>query len=83
MIVMPVSPIYQKEFLTPQVMQDFEDALADLQHRSPKTKLVRLDHLPDLDDDATFSDLVHLNMYGQRIATAAFLSRLKKPMSLP
>jgi len=77
MVVMPVSPIYQKEFLTPKVMQEFEETLADIQHRSPQTKLIRLDYLPDLDDDATFSDLVHLNMYGQRIATAAFLTQLE------
>lgn len=83
MVVMPVSPIYQKEFLPPRVMQEFEDALTDLQHSSPQTRLVRLDHLPDLDDDATFSDLVHLNIYGQRIATAAFLTQLKNPLSLP
>ena len=83
MVVMPVSPIYQKEFLSPQVMQEFENALVDLQHRNPQTRLVRLDHLHDLADDATFSDLVHLNTYGQRIATAALLTQLKSLLSLP
>ncbi|HEY8037327.1 MAG TPA: hypothetical protein VIF37_17235 [Methylobacter sp.] len=83
MVVMPVSPIYQKEFLAPQVRQEFEETLAELQHLSPQTKLIRLDRLPALEDDRLFSDLVHLNMYGQRIATAAFLTQLNNPLSRP
>jgi hypothetical protein len=82
MVVMPVSPIYHKEFLTPRVMEDFEEELADLQLRVPQTKLVRLDHLPALEDNSMFYDFVHLNMYGQQIATAAFLNQLKKPSNL-
>lgn len=82
LVVMPVSPIYRKEFLGPQVMQEFEQALAEMQQRNPQTSLIRLDRLPDLDNDATFSDLVHLNMYGQQIATAALLPQLKTSLSL-
>jgi hypothetical protein len=77
-VVMPVSQIYGREFLSPQVKQQFEDALADVQHHSPHALLVRLDQLPLLSKDNMFSDLVHLNMYGQQIATAALLRQLKK-----
>ena len=83
MVVMPVSGIYQKEFLSLRAKQDFEDALTDIQHRSPPTRLIRLDHLAALDNDDMFYDLVHLNMYGQRIATIALLNQLRSPSSLP
>ena len=82
-VVMPVSPIYQKEFLTPKVRQDFEAVLAELQQQSPRAMLIRLDQLPEFQDNALFSDFVHLNSYGQQIATAAFLSQLKKPAGQP
>ena len=83
MVVMPVSTIYQKEFLAPRVIGEFEKTLAELQHRNPQTRMVRLDHFSAFKDDDLFSDLVHLNMYGQRIATAAFLNQLKNPLSPP
>jgi hypothetical protein len=76
MIVMPVSPTYQREFVGPQVSNEFEEALADLQKSNPRMLIVRLDHLHELDHDQVFSDLVHLNMYGQQIATAALLQWL-------
>jgi hypothetical protein len=82
MVVMPVSPIYQKEFLVPSVMLGFEEALADLQHRNPQTRLVRLDQLPALNNNGMFYDLVHLNRYGQQIATAAFLEQLRSLLGL-
>ena len=34
--------------------------------------------MPALDHDEYYSDLVHMNMYGQNIATEAFLSRIKE-----
>jgi hypothetical protein len=83
MVVMPVSQIYRKEFLPSQVTQEFEAALAELQRRNPQVMLVRLDQLRDLDNDDMFSDLVHLNMYGQRIATAALLNQFKNRSILP
>jgi hypothetical protein len=81
-VVMPVSRIYGREFLSPQVKKQFEDALADAQHHNPHALIVRLDQLPALDDDSMFSDLVHLNMYGQKIATAALLKQLEKSSPL-
>ncbi len=83
MVVMPVSQIYENEFLSPQTKHEFEDALLDVQHRSPHASLIRLDDLVALENDDMFYDLVHLNMYGQRIATAAFLDQLRSPSKLP
>ncbi len=77
-VVMPVSPTYRKEFLSPKVAEEFEEALAQLQARDPHLPLIRLDRLPTLASDAMFSDLVHLNKFGQEIATAAFVERLKE-----
>jgi hypothetical protein len=82
MVVMPLSPIYQKKFLDSSVMQRFEEALEDLQHRSPQTRLVCLDQLPALNNNSMFYDLVHLNRYGQQIATAKFLEQLRSLWSL-
>jgi len=76
LVVMPVSPIYRKEFLSPRVMREFEMELSELRQRNPQVRPVRLDRLPVLEDNNMFSDLVHLNVYGQQIATAALLSEL-------
>lgn len=76
LIVLPVSPVYQKEFLTAKVIQEFETELTDLQRSWPQAKLIRLDKLPSLQDNAMYWDFVHANRYGQQIVTAAFLSQL-------
>jgi hypothetical protein len=82
-VALPVSPFYQKEFLTPAVRQDFEMALVDLQRSWPQARLIRLDQLPLLQDNAMYADFFHLNRYGQQIATVAFLSQLENPSNRP
>lgn len=82
-IVLPLSPFYQNEFLTPAVRHDFEMALVDLQRSWPQARLIRLDQLPLLQDNGMFSDFVHLNRYGQQIATNAFLSHLEDYSNRP
>ena len=77
MVVMPVSPFYRKEFLSPSVREEFEEALVKLQTEYPQIRLVRLDRISALDDNNMYGDLVHLNMYGEKIATAAFLDGIK------
>ncbi len=64
-------------FLSPPVMHDFEATLIDVQRRCPRVKTIFLDQLPDLNNNDYYSDFVHMNMYGQQIATKAFLERLK------
>lgn len=76
-LAMPVSPFYRKEFLTSHVAEEFEEALVKLQQEYPQIKLIRLDRIPALDDNNMYADFVHLNMYGEKIATVAFLGRLR------
>ena len=77
LVVLPVSPIYQNAFLSAPVMHDFKATLIDVQRRCPRVKTIFLDQLPDLNNNDYYSDFVHMNMYGQQIATKAFLERLK------
>jgi hypothetical protein len=77
-VVLPISPAYAHEFLTPEVVHDFESALGEAQHIDPQAQFVRLDKLSALNSDEYFGDLVHLNGAGKRIATDAFLSWLRQ-----
>jgi hypothetical protein len=76
-VVLPVSPLYVHEFLTPEVTRQFEASLAEVQKNFPAAQIVRLDQLPALQSDEFFSDPVHLNGAGRDLATAAFLEAVK------
>jgi hypothetical protein len=76
-VVLPLPPIYHEAFLSPAVMSEFEDVLKDVQRLCPKMQMIRLDQVPDLNNNDYYSDYVHMNMYGQQIATEVLLSRLK------
>lgn len=77
LVVLPVPPIYQQEFLTADVLQQFDSSLSELQMSNPNLKIVRIDKHKDLLDNKFFYDLMHLNMYGQAIATDLFLRQVK------
>jgi hypothetical protein len=77
LIVMPMAPVYLKEFLTPTAMREFDRALTDVQRSHPEVQMIRLDQLAALNDNDRFYDFFHLNTSGQQIATAVFLSELK------
>ena len=77
-VVLPVSPLYAREFLTPEAVHDFESLLDEAQRIDPQARFVRLDKLSALNSDECFGDLVHLNGAGKRIATDAFLSWLRQ-----
>jgi hypothetical protein len=81
LVVMPVSPIYRKEFLSPRVLREFEGELDEMQQRCPQTRLIRLDQIPALQDNNMFRDFVHLNIFGDQIATAVFLDESKRRWS--
>lgn len=83
LIVMPLPPVYKKEFLPESVMREFENALADVMSHCPEAQIIRIDRLPKLNNDDLYSDQFHMNMYGQQIATEAVLSRLKALGILP
>jgi hypothetical protein len=76
-VVMPISSAYTKEFISPELVQKFDAALADIQRSSPQTELVRLDQVPGLGADENFCDLVHMNVTGQQLATDALLAQMK------
>jgi hypothetical protein len=75
-IVLPVSGIYAREFLSPPLTAQFEATLAAAERAVPEARWVRLDQVTGLNSDDHFWDLVHLNFYGQQIATKAFLDQL-------
>jgi hypothetical protein len=77
-VVLPVAPVYVREFVTPEVARNFENVLTEAQHIDPQAQFVRLDQLPALNSDEYYVDLVHLNGAGRRIATGAFLSWLRQ-----
>ena len=68
-IVVPVSASYSKEFVTPELSNEFEGAIADAQHRYPKVQWLRLDHVPGLDSGSNFCDIVHMNVDGDKKTT--------------
>jgi hypothetical protein len=77
-VVLPVSPSYAAEFLSPEVRQEFERALSQAAQREPSVHWVRVDLMNELRSDEYFFDLVHLNLYGQEIATEALLRHLRR-----
>jgi hypothetical protein len=81
--VAPLAPMYLHHFVTPEVAQRFENALAEAQRAVPQAEFIRLDQLPALNSDEYYSDLIHLNGAGKRIATEAFLKELSKDSRLP
>ena len=74
-VVLPVSPPYTKEFVTPPVSDAFQKALTDAARTCPQARWVRLDRLPDLNSNDYFWDLVHMNANGQQIATEALIAQ--------
>jgi hypothetical protein len=82
-LVLPVSPLFAREFLGPEVVQQFEATLAGAQRAVPQAQWIRLDRLPALVANENYWDLVHLNTFGQRIATDAVVSHFKEFSMLP
>lgn len=76
MLIMPLSPIYQKEFLSEAVQRQFNDVLAQAQKKTPNALWIRLDQMPELHSNELYWDLVHLNAPGQAIASKIVLEHL-------
>ncbi len=77
-VILPVAVDYEREFLTPTLKREFEDALNEAQRSAPGALLMRLDQVPALQSDELFTDFVHLNSRGRAIATQLFVDYLKK-----
>jgi len=82
-IVMPISASYSREFITPELALKFEAAMTDAQRHFPQVEWLRLDQLPGLASDDNFCDLVHMNVFGQKIATEAFQAWLREHVRQP
>lgn len=77
-VIMPVAPLYADEFLNPDIARSFEEVLSQAQQAAPQARFVRLDRLPALKSNEYYSDFIHLNGDGKRIATDVFLQELRK-----
>jgi hypothetical protein len=77
LVVLPNSPAYGEALMPPAARRAFEAELAELHHRFPRVSIVRVDQHSVLEQNAYFSDLVHMNKFGQQMATRHFLSRLQ------
>jgi hypothetical protein len=82
-VILPVAPVYVREFVTSEVARDFENVLVEAQQVCPEAQFVRLDQLPALNSNDYYSDLVHLNSAGRRIATEAFVNWLRQSSTKP
>ncbi|MFO1488369.1 MAG: SGNH/GDSL hydrolase family protein [Verrucomicrobiota bacterium] len=77
-IVIPESPVYQREFLTPDASRRFEELVAAARREVPEAAWIRLDQVPELASNNLYWDLIHMNAQGQAIATAALLGQLRQ-----
>jgi hypothetical protein len=75
-LVMPVARPYLEEFVDETVSAAFERALGEAMAVAPSATLIRLDRVQGISDHAYFADLVHMNTFGRRVATQAFLKEL-------
>ena len=82
-VVLPASPYYQREFVDERVRRDFERALGSLRAGSPDTTWIRLDQVPELQNNALFADFVHENRNGQEISTRVFMEQLGIELARP
>lgn len=70
-IILPVSPEYRRQLLSNETLQQFEKSLADVRAATPQATWLRIDQLPELNDDSCYGDLVHMGAKGKRLATDA------------
>jgi hypothetical protein len=77
-VVLPVSPMYAKEFLTTDVNEEFERTLREAHGITPLAAWIRLDRINELNSNDYFWDLVHLNRDGQQFATKKMITQLRE-----
>jgi hypothetical protein len=69
--------------MSAQLALEFEAAMVDAQRYASRAEWLRLDRLSGLDSDQNFCDLVHMNVFGQKIATEAFQVWLRQHARQP
>jgi hypothetical protein len=77
-VVVPLSSSYLKEFITPELNNEFEAAITNAQHQYPKVKWLRLDQVAGSESDSNFCDIVHMNADADMKATAILGSWLNR-----
>ncbi len=75
-VVLPVSRAYSKAFLDESSKTAFDREIHEAMAMAPEAMLVRLDRVPGISENGNFFDLVHMNSFGRRVATRAFLMQL-------
>jgi len=75
-VVLPVTREYSEAFLDESAIAAFERAVHEAMAIAPEATFVRLDRVPGISDPRYFSDLVHMNSFGRRLATEAFLTEV-------
>ena len=82
-VVLPVSPAYETGLLKPADKLAFENSLEEVAKQAPEVKWIRIDQLPELQTTDVFTDLMHVNLAGRQVATAAFREKLSALMRAP
>jgi hypothetical protein len=77
-VVVPVSSTYLNGFITPELENEFEAAIAVAKYQYPKVEWLRLDQVPGLDSGSNFCDLVHMNVSGDKTTTGIVQARLNQ-----
>ncbi|NOS72681.1 MAG: hypothetical protein HOP33_22505 [Verrucomicrobia bacterium] len=78
LIILPESPTFRAELVTPADRGQFEAALTEAQRAVPDLVCVRLDQVKELDSDGWYWDIVHLNAPGQAVATRVLIEQLSQ-----
>lgn len=81
-IVLPVSPFYQRNVGSPAGAVAFDALLETAALQQPGLHVIRADRLPELDDNSRFCDFVHINLEGRTLLTPhveKFLTPLLPP----
>ena len=82
-LVLPVSPAYQAEFLDAETKRKFEETVAEHQRADPGVRWLRVDQIPELNTNDVFWDVVHMNVYGKKISTEHILAWMKANAARP
>ena len=77
-VVVPDSPWYRQRLTTPDDVQRFESSIQEIQKEVPGVAWIRLDHLPQFQQNEVFYDLMHLNLSGKTQATAIVMQQMKQ-----
>lgn len=82
-LVLPVSPAYQSEFLDAATRSKFEETVAAHQRAVPGVHWLRVDQVPELNTNDVFWDVVHMNVHGKKIATDHILRWMQANATAP